>query len=173
MKANKIKPQKKSAKKVAKKHLEQSFSAKFIEVVVGLGHNAEDIAGEIATLSKIAAKKFSKKLKEVKLAVEHKIEEVGSAKVSKPNKKGSPSMAKAGDKAAKPKPIASSVKVPRIAGGEKTVSNAKSQSKVMEKKVSASADNAKKAVVKAVTNNPVKKVAKKAIPTKTNTTGKK
>jgi L-fucose mutarotase/ribose pyranase (RbsD/FucU family) len=191
MKTNKIKPQKKAAKKAVQKHIEQSLTEKFLETVKGLGHNAELIAGDIAKLSKSAAKKLSKKFQEVKTVVEHKIEDVKASNkksainkvklakkdASKLMKKVDKSVTKVVKKAVKKaKPVATSVKVEGLATEQKAKAAIRPVVKTNTTKAMAnksSASSAKKAVVKAVTNNPVKKVAVKAIPTKKNTTTKK
>jgi hypothetical protein len=190
MKTNKIKPQKKASLKAVKKKLEKSLADKFIEAVKGLGHNAEDIAVDIAKLSRVAAKKLSKKFQEVKSVVEQKIDDVSTAKdtaskkiklgkkeTSKLMKKVDKSVTKVVKKAvAKSKPVATSVKVQEIASAQSAAAAIRPLSKTktdsnMAKKVTTPADSAKKAVVKAVSNNPVKKVStKQAIPAKKNTT---
>lgn len=195
-KADKTKGKKKTAKKAVKKQIEQSLTEKFLEAVKGLGHNAELIADDIAKASKVAARKLSKKFKEVKEAVVHKIEDLKTpdeavaapAKAvktaGKAVKKATKTVKKVAGKAV---PAVSSVKVDSMASEQKVASamtkapvkqapapkNA-AQPKVMEKKTATnSAQDTKKAVVKAVSNNPVKKVAAKAIPPKKNTTAKK
>ena len=80
MKTNKTKPNKSVSKKTAKKQLEHSLTERFLEAVKGLGHNAEMIGEDIAKVSKVVAKKLSKKFQEVKLAVGHKLEEVKAEK---------------------------------------------------------------------------------------------
>jgi hypothetical protein len=188
MKTNKIKPQKKAAQKAIKKHIQQSLTEKFIESVKGLGHNAELIAEDIAKLSKVAARKLSKKFQLVKSAVENKLEDVSGnapAKKIKLAKKDASKLMKKVDKSVtkvvkkavkRAKPVATSVKVSGITTAQEAVKT----NKAMENKdrapkstSAATANSAKKAVVKAETNNPVKKVAAKAIPPKKNTTAKK
>lgn len=83
MKANKAKTSNKAEKKVAKqlmkKELETSISAKFLDALRGLGHDAEKFTKEIRKTSKELAKKIAKKYKDAKIAVEDKLE--GNAKV--------------------------------------------------------------------------------------------
>lgn len=204
MKTNKTKPQKKTTKKAVKKQIEQSLTDRFLEAVKGLGHNAELIADDVAKLSKAAAKKLSKKFKEVKQAVSDKIDDAKAtkkpvAKKVKLAKKDASKLVKKVDKTvskvvkkavSKAKPLATSVKVEGIATAEKAAAAIKApikkapvkrapaqkvapKTEVMENKSAADAKDNKTAAVKAVANNPVKKVSDKAVPTKKNTTTKK
>lgn len=189
MKANKIKPQRKITKKVVKKNIEKSLTDKFLTAVKDLGHNAEVIAEDIANLSKLAAKKLAKKFKDVKIAVEHQIEEVKpSAQKVKLDKKNTSKLLKKVDKSVakvvkkavnKTKPVASSVKVKEINSEENVAAaiNSSKRKKDMEPSnptVKKSTEkSAKKAVVKAVTNNPVEKVSTTAIPEQPKIKGKK
>lgn len=184
MKTSKSKPQKKAAKSAAKKQIEQSLSDKFIEVVKSLGHDAESIAGDIAKVSKVVAKKLAKKFGEVKSVVEDKIESVtGNEDIKSSKKKLAkvPAKIKKADKSVSkllktastnPKPVANSVKVEPLAltepssSASPTVKNAQPKSKTMNTKATKDTSSEKKSVVKAVTNNPVKKVSAKAIPSK-------
>lgn len=190
MKTNKSKPQKKTVKKAAKKQIELSLTEKFLAAVKSLGHDAEVIAEDIAKASKSAAKKLSKKFTEVKASVADKIDDVTSPKeiktkkvklgkkdTSKLMKKVDKSVTKVVKKAvAKAKPVANSVKVGGLATVEETkdvvspVAKATaSKPKARISKTGETASSGKKAVVKAVTNNPVKKVAAADIPSKENT----
>ena len=190
MKTSKSKPQRKSSKKAVKKQIEQSLTEKFLAVVRTLGHDTEVIAGDIAKASKAAAKKLSKKLSEVKAVVEDKIDDItapksktnkvklGKKDASKLMKKVDKSVTKVVKKAVlKAKPVATSVKVTGISptphaesSAQPTIKKVSSNNKAMANKVTDAASSTKTAVVKAVSNNPVKKVPAKAIPTKTNTT---
>lgn len=186
MKTNKSKPQKKAAKKAVKKEIEKSLTDKFIEAVKSLGHDAEHIAEDIARASKVAAKKLSKKFGEVKMAVENKIEGVSNEnepkatkkkldkKVSSKVKKADQTVTKIVKTAtAKKKPVVGSVKMGSSSVAEKAapvaqpvVEDVSSKAKVMRTKTADQNSTEKKSIVKAVTNNPVKKVAPKSIPTK-------
>ncbi|MFA6944990.1 MAG: hypothetical protein WC220_03725, partial [Pedobacter sp.] len=78
MKANKAKTSgkvvKKQTKRSVKKELEASISDKFFEAMKSLGHDADNFSKEIKKTSKLLAKKLAGKYKEVKSAVEDKIE---------------------------------------------------------------------------------------------------
>lgn len=78
MKANKAKTSNKAVKKVdkqlIKKELETSISAKFLDVLKGMGHDAEKFTKEIKKTSKALARKIAKKYKEVKVVVGEKLE---------------------------------------------------------------------------------------------------
>jgi hypothetical protein len=60
MKVKKSEDQNKETRKAAKKELEQSLTAKLIEAVKSLGHDAEKIGGDLLLVSKFVAKKISK-----------------------------------------------------------------------------------------------------------------
>lgn len=78
MKANKAKTSNKAVKKVdkqlIKKELETSITAKFLDALKGMGHDAEKFTKEIKKTSKVLAKKIAKKYKEVKVVVGGKLE---------------------------------------------------------------------------------------------------
>ncbi|MHB1178179.1 MAG: hypothetical protein ACYCZO_07595 [Daejeonella sp.] len=78
MKANKAKTSKKAAKKMTKravkKQLETSITDKFLEALVGLGHDAGKLSKEIKKTSRVLANKLAEKYQEVKIAVEEKFE---------------------------------------------------------------------------------------------------
>lgn len=185
MKTNKTKTLKKANKKLAKKQLEQSLSERFFEAVRGIGHNAEIIADDIAKLSKAAAKKLAKKFEEVKIAVEHKLEEQQPIKTKKVKlakkdaqklmKKVDKSVSKVVKKAVKKStPATASVKVEPINSADKVATTLKAPAKsTAATKTATKPTVVKKSVVKAVANNPVTKVEKAAIPTKKNTNTKK
>ena len=92
MKANKAKTSKKAVKKlskrVIKKELEASISDKFLEALKSLGHDAGKFSKDIKKTSKLLAKKLADRYKEVKNAVEVKLDSStpvsGSKKVKKP-----------------------------------------------------------------------------------------
>jgi hypothetical protein len=97
MKANKSKisdkADKKTVQKTVKKELEVSITHKFLDVLKGLGYDAEKFSKEVKKTSKELAKKISKKYNEVKLAVEDKL--VKQPEVIKIKKIKSPVIAKA------------------------------------------------------------------------------
>lgn len=66
MKTNTSHPSKKNIKKTFNKQLQKSLKTKFLDAVLTLGYNAAVIAGDIKKLSKVAAKKIAKQLKSTK-----------------------------------------------------------------------------------------------------------
>ncbi len=188
MKTNKSKIDKKSTVKAAKKQLEISLAGRFFEVVKDLGHDAEHIAEDIAKISKVAAKKLSKKFQEVKVAVEHQLENISNKEnEGKKQKSVKKDTAKSLEKAAKSanktvekalanaKPLTGAVKE-AVVIEDKTavidkdpVKSAITKTRTMASKLATTSTDTKKAVVKAVSNNPVKKVSTKDVPTKKNT----
>jgi uncharacterized protein YbjQ (UPF0145 family) len=62
MKNNKAEAPVKESKKAAKKALEKSLTDKFFEAVKSLGHDAEQIGGDLVLVSKFVAKKIAKKV---------------------------------------------------------------------------------------------------------------
>lgn len=91
MKANKAKTSKKAVKKVSKrvvkKELEASISDKFLEALKSLGHDAGKFSKDIKKTSKLLAKKLADKYKEVKNAVEVKLDSSTPVSRSKKVKK--------------------------------------------------------------------------------------
>lgn len=91
MKANKAKTSKKAvnkvSKRVVKKELEASISDKFLEALKSLGHDAGKFSKDIKKTSKLLAKKLADKYKEVKDAVEVKLDSSSSGPKSKKVKK--------------------------------------------------------------------------------------
>ncbi len=91
MKANKAKTSKKAVKKlskrVIKKELEASISDKFLEALKSLGHDAGKFSKDIKKTSKLLAKKLADKYKEVKNAVEVKLDSSTPVSRSKKVKK--------------------------------------------------------------------------------------
>lgn len=184
MKTNKSKSEKRTANKGAKKQIEKSLTEKFFEVVKTLGHNAEDIAEDIAKAGKAVAKKLSKKFKEVAPAVEQLTDKNSKLKKSKGEKvksdKNISSKLKVEDKSLKKiakqpvnTAVSTSVKVGQIATLEdaNVIENSTDKivspkSKAMKSKSADEKVSEKKTVVKAVTSNPVTKVSSKSIPKK-------
>ncbi len=62
MKESKTEGQNKATRKAAKKALEQSLTAKLVEAVKSLGHDAEKIGEDLILVSKFVAKKISKRV---------------------------------------------------------------------------------------------------------------
>jgi hypothetical protein len=62
MKNNKAEAPVKESKKAVKKALEKSLADKFFEAVKSLGHDAEQIGGDLVLVSKFVAKKIAKKV---------------------------------------------------------------------------------------------------------------
>ena len=118
MKTSKPKVQKKEAKKVAKKELEKSLTAKFLEAVKHLGHDAEKIGKDIEIAGKFVAKKLSKKFSASKDVIKKEVDQAPE-KVSKGVKNAKKVVEKA---VAKAKPTMQSVKVDAIATEEKAAS---------------------------------------------------
>ena len=91
MKANKAKTSKKAVKKlskrVIKKELEASISDKFLEALKSLGHDAGKFSKDIKKTSKLLAKKLADRYKEVKNAVEVKLDSSTPVSRSKKVKK--------------------------------------------------------------------------------------
>ncbi|TAH01800.1 MAG: hypothetical protein EAZ15_06565 [Sphingobacteriales bacterium] len=68
----------KKSKKAIKQKLETDLSEKLRTFISSLGHDVEEIGDELKKASKIIAKKLSKKIIDVKLAVSEKFESANS-----------------------------------------------------------------------------------------------
>lgn len=151
MKTNNTITSKKKTKKMFKKQLVKTLKERFLDTILTLGHNVEIITDDIKKMSKIAAKKITKELKLAK-----KVTKKNRAKANKIIAKSAKEQV-----AIKTKPTVTSVSVEPIASVEKanqilepkTISEKKSSIQAKQKKA-----NATKTMIKAVPNNPVKKV---------------
>ena len=137
MKTNKSKVQKKVAKKAAKKDLEKTFTAKMMEIVQQLAHDAEQIGVDIKKVGRSVSKSlFQKKVAKVKVKKD----------VAKANK----AVKAAADKA---KSVSRSVKVVPIVSVEKV-------EQAIAKKPVAKTPAAPKAVRKPAVKKPNTKTSK-------------
>lgn len=151
MKTNNSITSKKKSKKMFKKQLAKTLKERFIDTVLTLGHNVEIIADDIKKMSKVAAKKITKKLKPAK-----KVTKKQNAKANKIIAKSVKEQA-----VMKKKPTVTSVSVEPIVSIKKA-------NKIFEPQIISEEDtsiitnqkkaNATKTMIKAVPNNPVKKV---------------
>ncbi len=87
MKAKKTSVSDKQRKKQIKSDLEVNLKSKLSDFVKSLGHDANDIGAEIKKMSKLLAKKLSRKVKSVKSITEFKKESKGEPQKSKAVKK--------------------------------------------------------------------------------------
>jgi hypothetical protein len=134
MKTNTSGPAKKKIKKTINKQIQKSLKLRFLEAVLALGYNAAVIANDIKKMSKVAAKKIAKQLDSHKKLEKKQLNKAENV-LLKTNKEALKYIM----------PTAGMINVEPVPLIEKN-----------EKAELASAN--KKQTIKAVPNNPVKKV---------------
>lgn len=164
MKVSKTEGQNKASRKAAKKELEQSLTAKLVEVVKSLGHDAEKIGEDLILVSKFVAKKISKRVNGGAREAEKKAADALSIEQGKKTVK--PSKEKKSDRKKKdedPKGVKATVKLDIKPGVEAKRNKPEVKAKPSEPEVKAKSSIAEVKAKPPVANNAKKETDQKGL----------